>query len=515
MSGKTAKNHTAEPGLKKVLGRWDALAIGVGAMIGFGWVVLTGNWITTAGPLGASLAMLVGGGIMAVVGLTYAELVSAMPKAGGEHHYLLRAMGARWSFAGSWAIIGGYITIVAFEAVALPKSVQCIFPDLSQIKLWEIAGSEVHLTWALVGAVGAVAITWINIRGIKTAGVVQTFVVLFLFVIGAMLLTGAFVGGDSANMEPFFSNGISGFFGVMIVVPFMFVGFDVIPQSAEECDIAPRKIGKYVVVSVLIATAWYVMIILATSSGLGASALAGSDLATADSMGALFNSEVMAKVLIAGGIAGILTSWNSLLMGASRLMYAMANSGMLPRWFAHLHPKYRTPSNALLFIGGLSLLAPFFGSAMLGWRVDSGSPSIVMAYLLVGMAFLILRRREPQMPRPLRIGGAGNFGKVIGVLSVIFCAGLIALYLPGMPAAISWQPWLLFGAWWILGVVFLLRVPRGVIPGEFAEEELLRKLSIRQQAKLGAVGPDNTASRTGAASPTSVKSSDPARAERR
>ncbi|MEG2423099.1 APC family permease, partial [Glutamicibacter sp.] len=391
MSGKTAKNRTAEPGLKKVLGRWDALAIGVGAMIGFGWVVLTGDWIATAGPFGATLAMLVGGGIMAVVGLTYAELVAAMPKAGGEHNYLLRAMGARWSFAGSWAIVGGYIAIVAFEAVALPKSVLYLFPELSQIRLWEIAGSEVYLTWALVGVAGAIAITWINIRGIKTAGVVQTFVVLFLFVIGAMLLAGAFTGGESRNMEPFFENGVAGFFGVMIVVPFMFVGFDVIPQSAEECDIAPRKIGKYVVISVLIATAWYVGIILATASGMGASALAGSELATADAMGALFNSEIMSKVLIAGGIAGILTSWNSLLMGASRLMYAMASSGMLPRWFAYLHPKYRTPSHALLFIGGLSILAPFFGTAMLGWLVDSGSPSIVIAYLLVGVAFLILR----------------------------------------------------------------------------------------------------------------------------
>ena len=231
MAGNTAKNHSAEPRLKKVLGRWDALAIGVGAMIGFGWVVLTGDWITTAGPIGAALAMLVGGAIMAVVGLTYAELVAAMPKAGGEHNYLLRAMGARWSFAGSWAIVGGYITIVAFEAVALPKSVLYLFPDLSHIKLWEIAGSEVYLTWALVGVAGAVAITWINIRGIKTAGVVQTFVVIFLFVIGAMLLAGAFSGGQSTNMEPFFENGVAGFFGVMIVVPFMFVGFDVIPSQ--------------------------------------------------------------------------------------------------------------------------------------------------------------------------------------------------------------------------------------------------------------------------------------------
>ncbi len=96
---------------------------------------------------------------------------------------------------------------------------------------------------------------------------------------------------------------------------------------------------------------------------------------------------------------------------------------------------------------------------------------------------MILRKREPMMERPLRIGGAGNFGKVIGVTSVIFCAGLISLYLPGMPAAIGIQPWLLFGAWWAMGFAFLVRVPRGIEPGINAEDELLARLAMRRAAK--------------------------------
>ena len=107
-------------GFKKVLGRLDAIALGFGAMIGFGWVILTGDWLNEAGTMGTVLALVTGGLIMAVVGLVYGELVAAMPYAGGEHNYLLRGMGARWAFVGSWAITGGYITIVAFEAVAVP-----------------------------------------------------------------------------------------------------------------------------------------------------------------------------------------------------------------------------------------------------------------------------------------------------------------------------------------------------------------------------------------------------------
>ncbi|MHA7273933.1 APC family permease [Arthrobacter sp. Bz4] len=471
-----APSTPTETSLLKVLGNWDALALGFGAMIGFGWVVLTGGWIADAGTMGATLAMITGGVIMAVVGLTYAELTAAMPKAGGEHNFLLRGMGPRWSFIGSWAITGGYVTIVAFEAVALPRTALYLFPDLNQVPLWEIAGSQVHLTWALVGAIAAVVITGVNIRGVKLAGVAQTFVVLLLLIIGLMLIFGSFTGGSTDNMEPFFTGGMGGYFAVLVVVPFLFVGFDVIPQSAEEVNIPPRQIGRLVVIAVVLATIWYVMTVLTTSSAMPANEIAQADIATADAMGALFGTDVMAKILIAGGIAGILTSWNSLLLGASRLMYSMARSGMLPRWFGVLHPKYRTPVNALLFIGGLSFIAPFFGEAMLVWLVDSGAPSIVIAYLLVAIVFIILRRKEPAMDRPLRIGGAGNGGVIIGFSAVVLCVGLLSLYLPGMPAALTPPPWILFGFWWVLGLFFLFRIPTGVKPGADAEEDLLAKL---------------------------------------
>ncbi|MDO0973883.1 APC family permease [Mycolicibacterium frederiksbergense] len=477
---RNAIDTTEEASLLKVLGNWDVLALGFGAMIGFGWVVLTGDWIGSAGTLGAVLAMIAGGVIMGVVGLTYAELTAAMPKAGGEHNFLLRGMGPRWSFMGSWGIVGGYVTIVAFEAVALPRTALYLFPDLNQVKLWDVAGSEVYLTWALVGAIAAVVITTVNILGVKFASVAQTFVVVLLLIIGLMLVFGSFTGGSIENMQPLITGGTAGFFAVLVVVPFLFVGFDVIPQSAEEVNVPARQIGRLVVIAVVLATIWYLITIVTTSSAMPAGELAEADIATADAFGAMFGNDVMAKLLIAGGIAGILTSWNSLLLGASRLMYSMARSGMLPAWFGKLHPRFRTPINALLFIGGLSFIAPFLGEAMLVWLVDSGSPSIVIAYLLVSVVFLVLRRREPQMDRPLRVGGKGKGGLLIGGAAVVLCTGLLSLYLPGMPAFLDVQPWILFGAWWILGAFFLLRIPTGIKPGQEAEHRLLEALKQRR-----------------------------------
>ncbi|MDQ0093262.1 APC family permease [Paeniglutamicibacter psychrophenolicus] len=466
--------------LAKTLGNRDALALGFGAMIGFGWVVLTGGWLSSAGTMGAVLAMLTGGVIMAIVGLTYAELTSSMPKAGGEHNFILRALGPRPSFIGSWAITGGYVTIVAFEAVALPRTIEYIVPGLSQIPLWTIAGYEVHLTWALVGVVAGALITLINILGVKQAGIVQTFTVLFLLVIGALLLFGSVTGGSSENMFPMFNNGVSGYFAVLMVVPFLFIGFDVIPQSAEEVNIPARQVGKLVVVAVVLATIWYVMVVLTTASAMPASELVKTDIATADAMGALFGSDIMAKILIAGGIAGILTSWNSLLLGASRLVFSLARSGMLPAWFGALHPKFRTPHNALLFIGGISMLAPFFGVEMLGWLVDGGAPSIIIAYFLVAVTFLVLRKREPEMDRPLRIGGKGKGGLAIGIAATVLTLALFSLYMPGMPASLSWQPWLIFFVWWGMGAVFLFKVPGGIKAGIDAEEQVMEIVNARK-----------------------------------
>ena len=465
-------------GLKRSLGRVEAFFIGFGAMIGFGWITSTSTWLNDAGTLGAAIAFLIGGAIMSLVGLVYSELVSAMPLAGGEHNYLMRGFGPRLAFIGSWGIVGGYISVAAFEAVAIPRTVAYIVPDVYSIPLWTVADADVYLVWALIGTVTSILLTVLNIRGIKAAGVLQTSVILFLIVMALAMIGLTYLEGDVGNAEPLFTDN-AGLLAVLVVVPFFFVGFDVIPQSAEEVNVPPRKLGRLVLVSVAMATAFYIVIILTTSTALPASEMQDFDLATADAMQAL-SGDFGSNLVIAGGLAGLTTSWNAFLIGASRLMWAMAKSGMLPVWFARLHPRYRTPSNALIFIGVICAIAPFFGEVMMGWLVDSSSPSIVITYLLVSVVFLILRRREPAMDRPLRIGGHSRVGGlVIGVAAVIATAALMTLYVPGMPAALDIQPYAIFVLWWAFGLVLLTRIPGGVTPGPDAEEDLLDSLAAR------------------------------------
>jgi amino acid transporter len=356
------------------------------------------------------------------------------------------------SFICTWAIVLGYVSVVAFEAVALPTVIEYLFPSYKQGFMYSVAGWDVYLTWVLVGSLASIAITILNYFGVKPAALVQGVVTIMIALVGIAFLGGAVTNGDAANLTPLFVDGSKGIFAVAIMTPFMYVGFDVIPQAAEEIDMPPAKIGKVLLLSVVMAIFWYAAIILGVSLALDHAGLQGAKLATADSMQAVFSSPLAAKVMILAGIGGILTSWNSFFVGGSRAIYAMAESGMLPPFLAFLHPKYKTPTNAILMIGLFSSLAPLCGRKMLVWLVDAGGMAIVISYFLVALSFLVLRFREPEMPRPYRI----RAGKTVGVIAMILSCGMILLYLPGAPAALVWPyEWAIMLGWWLLGGVFL------------------------------------------------------------
>ena len=438
---------------KRVLKAREVLALAFGAMIGWGWVVLTGGWIQSAGSVGAMLAFLIGGIAVVLIGLTYAELAAAMPLTGGEHVYSHRALGMGGSFFCTWAIILGYISVVAFEAVALPTVIEHLFPNYKLGLLWNVAGWDVYFTWALVGSAGAIVMTWINIRGIQASAVMQKVVTLLIMVVGLMLVTGSLFNGESANMEPLFVDGYKGLMAVLIMTPFMFVGFDVIPQAAEEIDLPYRQIGRILVLSVCMAVGWYVLMVLAVSLMMTPAELGTSTLATADAMSLAFGGGWAGKLLVLAGIGGILTSWNAFLVGGSRAVYAMAHARMLPAFLGRLHPRYNTPVNAILLIGALSIVAPLFGRKSLVWLVDAGGLGIVIAYATVALSFLVLRRKEPEMERPFRVA----HGNLVGYGALILSTGIVLLYLPGSPAALIWPyEWAIVLAWTILGVIFYL-----------------------------------------------------------
>ena len=453
----STKNIEA-PRFAKVLKGREVIALSFGAMIGWSWVLMTGVWLNEAGTLGTVIAFSVGGLAIALIGLTYSELASAMPRAGGEHIYTRRALGNHWSFACTWALLFSYVNVCLFEAVALPTAVSYLWPDISLGTLWNVLGSDVDIGFVIIGSGAAAVVTWVNYLGIRTAALAQTIVTGLIICAGLLLFSGAAFNGQVANAEPWLATPASGVLAVLIMVPAMLVGFDVIPQSAEEIDLPPQQVGKLLVISVFCAVAWYLLITLSVGLGLTAQQQADSTMATADAASALWSNfgggNWAGAFLVLGGIGGILTSWNAFIVGASRVLFALAESGHVPAAFMRLHPKYKTPYVGILAIGILSMFAPLFGKTILVWLINSGSFAVTIAFVFVAISFLVLRRKEPDMPRPFKV----SHPRLVGYGAVLLALGFLSAFLPWSDSALSWpEEWMTIVIWTAIGLILWLR----------------------------------------------------------
>ncbi len=434
--------------LSRTLTSRDTLTLAFGTMIGWGWVVMCGPWLQAGGSLGATLAFVLVGVAILIVALLYGELAAAMPQVGGEHVYSLKALGRFGSFICTWSICMVYVAVAAFESVALGTVVEYLFPGFQYLKLWQVAGHDIYLSSLVVSVGATLLITWINIRGVKISAVVQFAVTLVIVLVGLMLISGTLFEGRPENWQPLMPHGSAGVITVAAMVIFYFTGFDVIPQAAEEINLPPNRMAKLLIVSVVSGLLWYVLIVLAVSYLLDAEALSSASLAAAVATGMAWGV-IGEKLLILGGIAGIITSWNGFVVGGSRALFALAESHMLPDSLTAIHPRHRTPHRCVLLIGVIAMVAPFFGKQVLLWITNAAGFAALMAYLLVAISFVVLRRTHSDMPRPFKL----PFGNLFGYLAILVVAVLALAYLPFSPAALAWPfEWLLLLAWFALGL---------------------------------------------------------------
>ena len=176
-----------------------------------------------------------------------------------------------------------------------------------------------------------------------------------------------------------------------------------------------------------------------------------SGLVAADAMAKMCSSSTMAKVLIVGGMCGIMTTWNSFLIGGSRAIYSLGEAYMIPPIFGKLHPKYKTPVNALYLIGFISALSPLCGRVMLVWVSNVASLACCVAYCMVSVAFIVLRRNDWEMERPYKV----KHNRIVGVLAVLLTGMMIVLYLiPGTGCTLNEQEFAIAIGWCVLGILF-------------------------------------------------------------
>jgi Amino acid transporters len=447
--------------LKRKLGPWGLIAIGIGVIIGAGLFSLTG--IAAANNAGSAiiLSFVVAAVCCSFNALCYAEFASLVPVAGSAYTYSYTSIGEFFAWIIGWDLILEYsvgaatvaiswsqylIKFLSFYGIHIPT--QLALSPFETITLAD--GSIAHGFINLPAILVVLVITLVIIRGVGLSSVVTSVIVILKV---GIVLTFIAVGWhyiNPANYHPFIpantgtfgEYGISGIFRGAGVIFFVFIGFDIVATMAQETK-NPQKnmpigiIGSLIICTVLFISFAYVMTGMANYHEFKDSA-APVAIAIAKTPFVWLSQLIIFAILI-GYISVILVD----LMGQSRVFFSMSRDGLLPKLFADIHAKYGTPfkSNILLCVF-ICLFAGFAPIHIVGEMTSIGT---LLAFILVSTGVLILRKTQPDVHRPFKT----PLVPILPVVSIIISVILMV--------SLPFDTWLRLIVWLLIGLVVYFR----------------------------------------------------------
>lgn len=452
--------------LKKEIKKIDILSLAIGAIIGTGAFILPGTTFLQAGMINSIIAIFMGGFIMVGIEKNYGYLLKKFPVAGGEYAFTYDAFGWKHALTCGWFLTLAYSSLVPFNATGLAFVAKFIMPGVLKIGyLYTIAGSNIYLGEIGIAIFALCFFAYLNIKGVKLASNFQNIMVFLLVGIVFLFLSLAIakVGIDNPYTETFLKGqkiSLSNILKVLSIAPMLFVGFDCIPQVAEELNFEAEEASKLAIFSILIGAIIYCSILFFTSFGINLKEITDGNItwATGHTVEYYFGKIglwSLAIALLSAIIAGI----NGFYMAASRLLFAMSRGKILPEFFGELDPKYHTPKNAILFILGISLIAPWFGRNVLGWIVGTSSVGASIGYLYTSLSSYKLYKKEHN-----RVYLPSIFGSVAGMVF------LILLLVPGLKSSLSIPSAIIVIVWGLIGLSFYKFYDLKVV--HYSKEEL-------------------------------------------
>jgi len=465
-------NPTTEVKLEKNLSPINVWSLALGSIIGWGAFVMPGNtFLPKAGPIGTLIAMGIATLIMISIAFNYNYMINRYPVAGGEFTYTERSFGKIAGFICAWFLGLSYLCIVPLNATALALIGRNLFPQVFQWGyLYTIGGYSIYTGEVLLAVIALVLFAVISIRGIGVAGKFQTVLAFLLVGSVAILGVAALISPHATleNMLPAFQTtesgtpSIGGIVAVIAVAPWAFVGFDSVPQASEEFNFSPKKTKIIMVLSIIFGGLLYVVLNTLTAAvtpegyanwqeyvaaiGELEGILALPTFNAAKTLLGVPGLIVLAIALFCAVLSGIIGFYTA----TSRLLYSVAKEGVLPKSFAKLHPKYKTPYVAILFVMIVSLVAPWFGRNILGWVVDMSSTGAAIGYGFTSAAtfYTVCKYKD-----------AGIGLKINAILGTIFSAAFIAMLLSPASAGfggLGTEPRIALAIWIVLGIAFYL-----------------------------------------------------------
>jgi amino acid transporter len=423
----------SRPQLKKEISAAQFFTLGFGTIIGVGWVVVLGQWLAKAGPLGAILGFAGGGLIMMLVALCYAEMSSQLPVAGGEVAYSYELYGVNACFAIGWAMALIYVATTTFEAVSVGWVASALFPGFDGPILYTVHGDAVRLGSLLLGLGGMALLTYLNYRGAKAATRFQDILTYGVLGCSLVFITAGLVWGKAANLEPLFQHSSSvgmGIAGVLVTAPFWYGGFNVIPQAIEETapGTSVKMVGRMILLSLFFAGAFYCLVILSASMSMPWRDLLDLELPAAGAFEAALGSPWLADLVLLAAFFGIITTWNAVFLAGSRVLFALGRARIIPPAFAGVHETFRSPATAVLFVGIVGSAGVFLGRSAIVPIVNVGATCLTLGYLITCWGVIKMRRDHPHQERPFRAPG----GIATASLAVLGCLFMLfmTLYQP-------------------------------------------------------------------------------------
>jgi basic amino acid/polyamine antiporter, APA family len=428
-------------GLKRTLGAPGLVALGIGAIIGAGIFVRTAAAAGEKAGSGVVFSFIIAAVGCAFAGLCYAEFAAMIPIAGSAYTYAYVTMGELIAWIIGWALILEYALGSATLSIAWSEYLNQLFPDMVP---WALRHSPLQTSTAGIhGIVNAPALvilfllTMLLIKGTSESATVNAVIVAVkvTIVVSIIILGWKFI--NPANHTPmlipdnfdaahssFLRHGWGGVVGGAGVVFFAFIGFDAVSTAAQETinpgrDMPIGILGSLVVCTILyIAFSWVLTGIAKWQDFVDPSKGMEASVAYAIKTGMPGYSWLATAVTIAV-LFGFSSVMLVMLLGQSRVFYSMANDGLLPKMFADVHPKFCTPykCNAVLFVF-VGLLGGFLPGDITG---DLTAIGTLFAFVLVSLGVWIMRRKNPNYPRPFRT----PLVPLVPILGALICGGMI------------------------------------------------------------------------------------------
>ena len=455
---------------KRDLSPMSVWALAFGCIIGWGAFMMPGTtFLPTAGTLGTTIAMIIGAVIMVVIAFSYSYMVAIHPKAGGELNYARECFGDNHAYFCGWFLALAYLANVPMNCTALGLMTRKLFFGVFQFgRLYQVAGYDIWLGEVLLSLSVLGVISWLSIRGIRKSGVVQTVMAISLGTAFLIITISALFSPIThwSNLAPFWGpcadvgsicskSAMNGILAIVAVAPWAYVGFETIPQAAEEFNFSIGKVNMIMIVAIAFGCIVYSCnnLVTAAASPEWTEFIKKHDWAVGAAVEALMGKPGLVVLGIAIASA-ILTGILGFLTATSRLLYSMARDGYIPSLFAKLHPQYGTPVPAIVFCLAVSSVGPWLGRTALGWFVDMSAigGAIGFGYATVSCFVTIRRRRAQGLEDRPRIAL-----RMSALLGTAFSVGFVALLLiPGMPGCLNIQSYLMLVVWIVLGALFFM-----------------------------------------------------------